>query len=71
MEQLDWKDTIRVDAARRYFDNYVIAWNPCDDHHRNISIHRPLHEYHCLLDTSEIFNTNPLDDYEQLANRVQ
>ena len=71
MEQLDWKDTIRVDAASRYFDNYVTAWNPRDARHRNISIHRPLEEYPCLLDTSEIFNTNPLNDYEKLANRVQ
>ena len=76
MEQLDLKDTIIVDAARRYFDNYVTAWNPRDAHHRdahhrNISIHRPLCEDPCLLDTSEIFNTNPLDDYEQLTNRVQ
>ena len=71
MEKLDWTDTIRVDAARRYFDNYVTAWNPCDAHHRNISIHRPLEQDPCLLDTSEIFNTDPLDDYEQLANRVQ
>ena len=71
MEQLDWKDAIRVDAARRYFDNYVTAWNPHDAHHRSISINRPLQEYPFLLDTSEIFNTNPLDDYDQLANRVQ
>ena len=68
MEQLDWKDTIRVDAARKYFDNYVTTWNTRDAHHRNISIRRPLREDTCLLDTSEIFNTNPLHDYEQLAN---
>ena len=71
MEQLDWKDTIRVDVARQYFDNYVTTWNPHDSHHRNISIHRPLEEDPFLLDISEIFNTNTLDDYEQLANRVQ
>ena len=61
-------ETIRVDAARQYFDNYVKAWNPRDAHHRNISIHRPPEEDPFLLDTSEIFNTNPLDDYEQLVN---
>ena len=45
MEQLDWKYTTRVDAARRYFDNYVTAWNLRDAHHKNLSIHRPLQEY--------------------------
>ena len=36
MEQLDWKDIIRVHATRRYFDNYVREWNPHDSHHKNI-----------------------------------
>ena len=71
MEHLAWTNMIRVDVARRYFDNYVTAWNPRDAHHSNISIHRPPEEDPCLLDTSEIFNIDHLDDYEQLANRVQ
>ena len=56
---------------QKYFDKYVTTWNPHDTHHRNISIHRPLHEDPRLLDSTKIFNANPLEDYEQLANRVQ
>ena len=62
---------IRVDATRRYFDKYVITWHPYDVHHMNITIHRELQEDPFLLDTSEIFISNPLDDYENLTNRVQ
>ena len=50
---------ISIDATRRYFDKYVATWNPCDTHHMNITIHRALHEDPSLLDTSEIFNSNP------------
>ena len=49
----------------------MTAWSPRDTHHRNISLHRPIHEDPCLLDSTKIFNANPLEDYEQLANRVQ
>ena len=61
---------ISVDATRRYFDKYVATWNPCDTHHMNITIHRALQEDPCLLDTSEIFNSNLLNDYDKLMNRV-
>ena len=71
MEQFAWNDARRVDATRLQFDNYVTTWNPRDAHHKNISIHRPLQEDPCLLDTIEIFNMNPLDDYEQLPIQVQ
>ena len=62
---------ISIDTRRRYFDKYVATWNPCDTHHMNITIHRALQEDPSLLDTSEIFNRNPLDDYDKLTNRVQ
>ena len=62
---------ISVDATRRYFEKYVTTWNPCDTHHMNITIHQELQEDPFLLDTSEIFISNPFDDYENLTNRVQ
>ena len=36
-----------------------------------LSIHQHLHEDPCLLYSTKIFNTNPLEDSEQLANQVQ
>jgi hypothetical protein len=61
----------QIYAAKSFFDNYVTAWNPREHHDTHMAMHQSIEDDPCLLDTKEIFATNPLEDYEQLLNRVQ
>jgi ATP-dependent DNA helicase PIF1 len=71
MERLDWSNPSDVHGAKTYFDRYVTAWNPRDIHRRNIMVPRSINDDPCLLNTDQIFSSNPHDDYEHLLNRVQ
>jgi len=71
MERLDWSNDCDLQHAKRFFDNYVTAWNPREIHHRNIMVPRSLNDDPCLLNTDQIFSCNPHNDYEELLNRVQ
>lgn len=54
-----------------FFDKYISAWNPPEATHRNNQIYRYSHDDPCLLNTIDILATNPLNDFEELVNRVQ
>jgi hypothetical protein len=71
METLNWEDPNQIYDAKSFFDNYVTAWNPRENHDTHMAIHQSIQDDPCLLDTEEIFSSNPLEDYEQLLNRVQ
>jgi len=71
MEILDWSNSFDVQLANIFFDKYVTAWNPCDIHRRNIIVPRTLNDDPFLLNTSQIFSSNPHNDYEELLNCVQ
>ena len=71
VERLNWLDLAELQVAKRYFDRILIAWNPRDIHRRNTMVPRGLTDDPCLLNTDQIFASNPLDDYEHLVNRVQ
>ena len=75
-ELLTWKDLIGqmiviLQHAKRFFDNYVTAWNPCEIHRHNIMVPRSLNDDPYLLNTDQIFSCNPHNDYEELLNCVQ
>ena len=71
MERLDWSNDCDLQHEKRFFDNYVTAWNPRDIHRRNIMVSRSLKDDPCLLNTGHIFSCNPHNDYEELWNNVQ
>jgi hypothetical protein len=71
MERLNWEDPNQIYDAKSFFDNYVTAWNPRENHDTHMAMHQSIEDDPCLLDTKEIFASNPLEDYEQLLNRVQ
>ena len=71
MEILHWEDPDQIYAAKSFFDNYVTRWNSREHHDTHMAMHQSIEDDPCLLDTKEIFATNPLEDYEKLLNNVQ
>ena len=51
MKILDWSNAFDVQLAKRFFDNYVTAWNPCEIHRRNIMVPISLNDDPCRLNT--------------------
>ena len=64
MERLDWSNDCDFQHAKRFFDNYVTAWNPREIHRCNIMVPRSLNDEPCLLNTNYIFSCNPHNDCE-------
>ena len=71
MDTLDWTNPLSVDAARTFFDRYVITRNPRDIHRRNIMVSQSPNDDPFLLDSTQIFSSNSSEDYEHLVNCVQ
>lgn len=71
MDPLYWTNPLSVDVARTFFDRYVTTWNPRDIHRRNIMVPRGPNDDPCLLNCTQFFSSNPLEDYEHLVNHVQ
>jgi len=71
MEPLDWSNPSSVNAAKTYFDKYITTWNPRDIHGRKILVSHNLNDDPCLLESAQIFSSNPCEDYENFLNRVE
>jgi len=71
METLKYEDSNQINDANNFFDNYITAWNPRANHDTHMAMHQSIEDGPFLLDTQEIFTSNPLEDYEQLLNQVQ
>ena len=51
MDTIDWENALEVANAHKFFDHYVIVWNPRQAEHRNIPLHQSTIHNPCLLDT--------------------
>ena len=68
METLNWEDPNQIYDAKSLFDNYVTTQNPRENHDTHMDMHQSIEVDPCLLDTQEIFTSNPLEDYDKLLN---
>ena len=71
MDTLDWEDVVAVEATKHFFDTYVTAWNPSNDHFPTFGLHHSTTNYPCSIASPSIFASNYLVDYEELVNYVQ
>ena len=71
METLDWKDEDQVNKAKSFFDKYVAAWNPRENHETNNHMYQSIEYDPYFLDIKALLSSNPLQDYEQLLNRFR
>ena len=70
METLNWKYPNQINTIKSFFDKNVTTWNPRDNHDSHIHAHQSIEKNPFLLDTKYILSSNPLQDYEQLLNKV-
>ena len=71
MDTLEWEDVLAVEAAKHFFDTYVIAWNPRKRHFSTFGLHHSTTNDPCSLASPSIFASNYSVDYEELVNFVQ
>ena len=64
MERLDWSNDFDLQLVKRFFDNYVTAWNPREIHCHNVMVPGSLNYDPFLLNTDYIFSCDPHNDYE-------
>ena len=63
METLNWKDPDQINTTKSFFDKYVTAWNPRDNHDARIHAHQSIENDPFFLDKKDIVSSNPLHDY--------
>ena len=71
MDTLNWDDPREIVSAKKYFDNCVHAINPREGHKRNIQIGDNVDDHPSVKDTEQIFQSDPMTDYEELLNCVE
>ncbi len=71
METLHWEGTNQINSAKIFFHKHVTTWNPCKSHDMCIHMHQSIQEKAFLLDTKDMFSSNPLQNYDKFCNHVQ
>ena len=71
MDTLNWDDPREVISAKKYFDRCVHAINPREGHQWNIQIGDNVNDHTSMKDIEQIFQSDPIIDYEELLNFVE
>jgi hypothetical protein len=63
MDTLNWDDPVQIRFAKEYFDIFVHAFNPRNQHRINMPFRRDNDDHPFLKDTQQIFQFDPMIDY--------
>ena len=61
---MNWDDPTKVRSVKKYFDRCMHAMNPRNRHKINIQVRRNVDDHPSVKDIEQIFQSNPMIDYE-------